>query len=447
MDGKREISLNYDAVTSYLVQIERFGSRPGLERIIKLLNFLGNPEKNLNVIHVAGTNGKGSVCSMLQSVLMNAGYQVGMYTSPHLERYNERLKINNQDISNDDFTDIGEKVIWAAKKCVENGTEHPTVFECLTAMAFLYFYEKKVDFVVLEVGLGGRHDATNVIKKPLVSVITAIGKDHQDVLGNDIESIAYEKGGIIKKNCATVLYFPNRLVYNVINEICQKMNSTLYYNSNINIKDLKYNLERMFFSIETDLYAYNDLELSLIGEHQVYNAATVLTVIELLRRQGITISEDSIRKGLKECYWPGRLELISREPLFILDGTHNEESAQALSQFLNNNLKDKNITLIIGILRDKPYKKILELILPFVKRVIVTEPDNLRKLTAGELAKEIKAYPVEIVICPDIKEALLLAEKLVLKEDVILCAGSLYLIGKIKFYLSVLLTKYEENEI
>ena len=256
------------------------------------------------------------------------------------------------------------------------------------------------------------------------------------ILGDNIESIAFEKGGIIKKNSTTVLYFPNRLVYNVINEICQKMNSTLYYNSNINIKDLKYNLERMFFSIETDLYAYNDLELSLIGEHQVYNAATVLTVIELLRRQGITISEDSIRKGLKECYWPGRLELISREPLFILDGTHNEESAQALSQFLNNNLKDKNITLIIGILRDKPYKKILELILPFVKRVIVTEPDNLRKLTAGELAKEIKAYPVEIVICPDIKEALLLAEKLVLKEDVILCAGSLYLIGKIKSYLS-----------
>ena len=350
---------------------------------------------------------------MLQFILMNAGYKVGMYTSPHLEKYNERMKINNKDISDKDFANIGEKVIKGAQKCVKDGIGHPTVFECITAMAFLYFYEKKVDFLVLEVGLGGRLDATNVIEKPLVSVISSIGMDHQDFLGDNIESIAFEKGGIIKKNSTTVLYFPNRLVYNVINEICQKMNSTLYYNSNINIKDLKYNLERMFFSIETDLYAYNDLELSLIGEHQVYNAATVLTVIELLRRQGITISEDSIRKGLKECYWPGRLELISREPLFILDGTHNEESAQALSQFLNNNLKDKNITLIIGILRDKPYKKILELILPFVKRVIVTEPDNLRKLTAGELAKEIKAYPVEIVICPDIKEALLLAEKLV----------------------------------
>lgn len=428
--------MNYNDVIDYINKIEVLGSQPGLARINKLLEYLGNPEKDLKVIHVAGTNGKGSICSMLQFILMNAGYKVGMYTSPHLEKYNERMKINNKDISDKDFANIGEKVIKGAQKCVKDGIGHPTVFECITAMAFLYFYEKKVDFLVLEVGLGGRLDATNVIEKPLVSVISSIGMDHQDFLGDNIESIAFEKGGIIKKNSTTVLYFPNRLVYNVINEICQKMNSTLYYNSNINIKDLKYNLERMFFSIETDLYAYNDLELSLIGEHQVYNAATVLTVIELLRRQGITISEDSIRKGLKECYWPGRLELISREPLFILDGTHNEESAQALSQFLNNNLKDKNITLIIGILRDKPYKKILELILPFVKRVIVTEPDNLRKLTAGELAKEIKAYPVEIVICPDIKEALLLAEKLVLKEDVILCAGSLYLIGKIKFYLS-----------
>jgi len=436
MDGKREISLNYDAVTSYLVQIERFGSRPGLERIIKLLNFLGNPEKNLNVIHVAGTNGKGSVCSMLQSVLMNAGYQVGMYTSPHLERYNERLKINNQDISNDDFTDIGEKVIWAAKKCVENGTEHPTVFECLTAMAFLYFYEKKVDFVVLEVGLGGRHDATNVIKKPLVSVITAIGKDHQDVLGNDIESIAYEKGGIIKKNCATVLYFPNRLVYNVINEICQKENSPLFYNSNIKFKDVRHSLDKMFFSIETDLYTYDGLELSLLGEHQLYNAATVLTTVEILKKQGVVIPESSIKQGLKDCYWPGRIEIIKKEPLVILDGSHNEESAQALSQFLKDYLNNKKITLLIGILKDKPYKKIIDTILPFAKKVIITEPDSPRKLSASELAELVKAYPVEFIKCPDIKEAVELAEKLLSEEDVLVCTGSLYLIGKVKSYLS-----------
>ena len=172
--------MNYNDVIDYINKIEVLGSQPGLARINKLLEYLGNPEKDLKVIHVAGTNGKGSICSMLQFILMNAGYKVGMYTSPHLEKYNERMKINNKDISDKDFANIGEKVIKGAQKCVKDGIGHPTVFECITAIAFLYFYEKKVDFLVLEVGLGGRLDATNVIEKPLVSVISSIGMDHQD---------------------------------------------------------------------------------------------------------------------------------------------------------------------------------------------------------------------------------------------------------------------------
>lgn len=428
--------MKYNHVINFINQIECLGSRPGLTRINHLLDKIGNPEKDLKVIHVAGTNGKGSVSSMLQFILMNAGYRVGMYTSPHLQSYNERIKINNEDISNKDFGYIGEKIMSGAEKCKEEGGELPTVFESLTAMALLYFAEKKVDVVILEVGLGGRFDATNVIEKPLVSVITSIGTDHRDVLGDNIESIAYEKAGIIKKNCSTVLYFPNTLVYNIINEICHKRNSTLYYDSNMIIYDIIYSFKKTNFSIKTDLYCYNNLELSLLGEHQIYNAALALSTVEVLKRQGLTISEYSIRKGLRECYWPGRMEVVKKEPLLILDGMHNEESAQALSLVFRQYLSNKNITLLIGVLNDKPYIKMLKLLLPFVKKVVITEPDNVRKLSVDELEKEIKRYSVEILKSPNVKEALCLAINSVSKEDVLCCAGSLYLVGKIKSYLS-----------
>lgn len=424
--------MTYNEVIHYLNLIERFGSRPGLIRLQNLLKNLGNPEKKLKVIHVGGTNGKGSVCSMISYILVKSGYDVGIYTSPHLESYNERIKINNKEIPNNEFADIGEEIIKASKKCVADNKEHPTVFECLTAMSLLYFAEKQVDFVVLEVGLGGRYDATNIIDNPLVSVITSIGMDHTKILGDSIESIAYEKSGIIKKNCSTVLYFPNNKVYNIIEDVCKNLDSQLYYISNLKIQNVKHSIEGITFSIDTNFYSYKDLEISLIGEHQIYNTALVLLVVEVLKEKGVIISEENIRNGLKECYWPGRLEIINKEPIVILDGAHNEEGAAVLAETFKQYFADKDITLLIGVLKDKPYENMLKLLLPHVKRVVLTEPKSPRKLSVDELEEVIKNYSIIYYKDADIEQAYKLACKLTDKKDVLSCAGSLYLIGEIK---------------
>lgn len=417
---------------SYINSIERFGSRPGLVRVQNLLRRLGNPEKNLKVIHVAGTNGKGSVSTMISYILEKSGYDVGMYTSPHLENYNERIKINNKDISDEEFATAGEKIIKACQECVENNEEHPTVFEFLTAMALLYFDEQSVDFVVLEVGLGGRYDATNVIENPLLSVITSISMDHMDVLGDSIESIAFEKAGIIKKNCSTVLFFPNNKVYNIIKSVCESLNSQLYYVSDMHIQNVRHSIEGITFSINTDFYSYKDLKVSLIGEHQIYNTALVLLAVEVLRNKGIEISEENVRIGLEECYWPGRLEIVGKNPLVLLDGAHNEEGALALAKAFEQYFHDQNITLLIGVLKDKPYELMLKQLLPYASKVVLTEPNSSRKLPIDELEKTAVKYSSYIYQNADIAQAYELALKLTNEKDVLCCAGSLYLIGEIK---------------
>lgn len=424
--------MEYNDVISYINSIERFGSRPGLVRVQNLLRRLGNPEKNLKAIHVAGTNGKGSVSTMISYILEKSGYDVGMYTSPHLENYNERIKINNKDISDEEFATAGEKIIKACQECVENNEEHPTVFEFLTAMALLYFDEQSVDFVVLEVGLGGRYDATNVIENPLLSVITSISMDHMDVLGDSIESIAFEKAGIIKKNCSTVLFFPNNKVYNIIKSVCESLNSQLYYVSDMHIQNVRHSIEGITFSINTDFYSYKDLKVSLIGEHQIYNTALVLLAVEVLRNKGIEISEENVRIGLEECYWPGRLEIVGKNPLVLLDGAHNEEGALALAKAFEQYFHDQNITLLIGVLKDKPYELMLKQLLPYASKVVLTEPNSSRKLPIDELEKTAVKYSSYIYQNADIAQAYELALKLTNEKDVLCCAGSLYLIGEIK---------------
>ncbi|WP_341877685.1 folylpolyglutamate synthase/dihydrofolate synthase family protein [Defluviitalea saccharophila] len=428
--------MNYNEVINYMNSIERFGSRPGLTRVQNLLKRLGNPEKNLKVIHVAGTNGKGSVCTMMSYILTQSGYDVGIYTSPHLESYNERMKINNKEITDDEFASIGEKIIKACQECVEDNEDHPTVFECITAMALLYFSEKSVDYVVLEVGLGGRYDATNVIESPLVSVITSISMDHMDVLGDSIESIAYEKAGIIKKNCSAVLYFPNNKVYNIIKSVCESLDAPLYYVSDMNIYNVEHDIDGITFSIDTNFYSYKDLKISLIGEHQIYNTALVLLIIEVLRNKGIEISEENVRIGLKECYWPGRLEILGKNPLVILDGAHNEEGALALAKAFEQYFPDKDITLLIGVLKDKPYENMLKLLLPYAERVVLTEPNSPRKLLIDELEITARRYSKSIYKNADIVQAYELALQLTDDKDVLCCAGSLYLIGEIKTVLN-----------
>lgn len=424
--------MEYTDAIQYIEKIEAFGSKPGLSRITNLLERLDNPQQNLKIIHVAGTNGKGSTCTMLASILKHQGYKVGVYTSPHLISYNERMKINGIDISDNDFANITQTLRSYCNQMAQGGLEHPTCFEFLTAAAFLYFYKNKVDYVILEVGLGGRFDATNVIESPLLSIITSIGMDHMDYLGDTITQIAMEKGGIIKKNSPMVLYLQSNEVYNVINDICKENNSKVYYLGRRQI-DVSYNeFDKTVFTIDTDYYHYNDITLHMIGEYQLYNCSTVLLAVEALRDLKVAISHEAVLQGLAQCYWPGRMELVSTKPYMIVDGAHNIDGIQLLVQFIKNHLANKNITLLIGVLKDKEYKVMMDQILPFVNNVVITEPISHRALSVEQLYDIIAPYGLPTYKEKDIQKALNTAKALTKKDEVIICAGSLYLIGEIK---------------
>lgn len=428
-----ELKLTYEDAISYIEGLEGLGAKLGLSRIETVLNFLGNPQDNLKVIHVAGTNGKGSACALISSVLISAGYKVGVYTSPHLECYNERYTLNNQMISDDDFAYWTEEV---KKVCVklqnENKIDSATVFETLTAIAFCYFNSKNVDYVVLEVGLGGRFDATNVIKNPLVSVITSISYDHMDYLGNTLGEIAFEKAGIIKKNCPTVLYRQNEIVYNTVRDIAKNRNSTFYCPLDSKIIVKEQNLSGTTFSVSNEFFSFDNLSLGLIGDYQIDNAVNALTVCWVLKNSGIKISDKNIYDGFKNVKWPGRMEIIDNNPLVIVDGAHNADGIDRLGQSLKKYFSGKNITLLIGILKDKEYRLMLDEIIPLADKVIVTEPKSYRALDIKKMFELVKETKKEVYSEKNIEDAFKLAKSITEKDGVVCCAGSLYLIGEIK---------------
>jgi dihydrofolate synthase/folylpolyglutamate synthase len=424
--------LKYSDAINYIEQIQAFGSKPGLCRIKRLLEVLGNPQEHLKIIHVAGTNGKGSTCTMLEAILEKQGYSVGVYTSPHLVKYNERIKINTIPISDLEFSDLTEAVIKQCEQMIKQGFEQPTTFEVITAIAFCYFYAKQVDYLLLEVGLGGRFDATNVIGSPILSIITSIGMDHMDYLGHTLEAIASEKGGIIKKNSPTVLYLQSKEVYNVINDICIDKNSKLYYLTTRQIHIESNNLDKTIFSIHTDYYDYNNITLSMIGDYQLYNASTVLLAVEALRDLDIEISEQAILKGLEQVRWPGRMELISTKPYILLEGAHNFDGIQMLVDYIKNHLSQKNITLLIGVLKDKEYQTMMALLIPVVNQVVVTQPLSHRALDFEQFYNIVNHYGLPTYKEKDVGKALTIAKEITKIDEVIICAGSLYLIGQIK---------------
>lgn len=422
-------SFNYSNAIEYIENIGTFGSIPGLERMETLLKHLGNPQDKLKVIHISGTNGKGSTCIMIESILRNAGYNIGLYTSPHLHKYNERIKINNIDISDKAFANLAKKIITECNKMVNTGEAQVTIFEFITALAICYFYENKIDYVILEVGMGGKYDATNIIKSPILSVITSIGMDHMEYLGDTIEQIALEKGGIIKKNSPTVLYFQSVYVYNVIEKICLQQNSNLYYCNTVEVNIKSEDLYNTVFSIKTNYYQYENIILNMIGEYQIYNAETALLAIEALKDSGINISNENVLKGLEEAYWQGRMELVSENPYLILDGAHNVDGITMLCEYIKKHFPNKNITFLIGILKDKEYKKMLDMIIPLAHNIIITEPISSRALTI-ETFETIASQP--IYKQKDITKAFNIAQEITKPDEVIICVGSLYLIGELK---------------
>jgi len=421
--------MNYNEVVDLIEATVKFGCKPGLERTEKLLELLGNPHKKLRAIHVAGTNGKGSTAAMIASILSSAGYRTGMYISPHLFRNTERMTIDGIEITKEDFAEYAGQALSMVKLMGEKGLEEPTQFEMYTAMAFLYFERKKVDFAVVEVGLGGRFDATNVIE-PLLSVITSIGYDHKDILGDTIEKIAYEKAGIIKEGSRVVMYpqlYPEASA--VVEAVCREKSASLV-EADIGSLILKdYSISGQTIDFKYRNYDIRGMKLPLIGDHQLYNAAVALTAIAELDKMGHRIEEAGIRKGIESVKWLCRMSIVSIEPLILVDGAHNEDGINSLHNALLKYFSNRKIIFVFGMLRDKDYTYAIKKLMPIAYHVVTTEPLNERALAASAMAEAVKPYCSRVVSEPDIKKAVEKAGKLYEKNCMICICGSLYLAG------------------
>lgn len=414
-------------------EFNRFGMVLGLDRMEELLRRLGNPQDDLKVIHVAGTNGKGSVSKYLEEGLAACGYKMGLYTSPYIETFNERIRYDGADISDEDLEYYGQKVVSAAEAMVADGLDSPTEFEVVTAIAFLYFAGRQADITILEVGLGGIGDSTNVVKSPLASVITSISYDHMAQLGSSLAEIAVNKAGIIKTGCPVIANVPERDAAKIIARKAYAMGSRLYDISGIRAAVSDETPFSQKVSMELYEKSYSDVEISMVGRHQAENLKTALATLEILRKSGaVKLDHEALYEGLKRARQPGRFEVISEDPLVIIDGAHNEAGAQALQETMAQHFAGKKILLVAGILADKEIDSIVKFLTKITDHIIVTEPDNPRKLAAEKLAEHVAEFGVAAEAVSDVEAAVHRAKELADGYDVILFAGSLYLIGDVR---------------
>lgn len=430
--------MNYEEAMNYIDEAAKFSMKLGLSRTEKILELLGNPHKKIKTIHIAGTNGKGSTTAMLSSILKEAGYKVGIYTSPYIEEFEERIQINGLNIPKNELAKVITKVKAAANKILDLGYDNPTQFEIITCAGFLYFYEQNVDYAVIEVGLGGRLDSTNVIK-PILSIITSISYDHMEVLGNTLEKIAYEKGGIIKEGVPTVVYPQEKEAYIAIEKICLEKSSNLINVPQdcvelLNIEDIQENgsFKRVQNIIVKTKSNEHLISLALLGGHQLLNCSTVVYAIEELKTLGMKISNEAIQRGLYKVKWPGRFEILNIKPLVVIDGAHNIDGIKKLKESVELYLKFRNITLILGILADKQVEDMIKVIVPKAKKVICVTPHSERAELASELKNAVEKYNKNCIALEDYEEAYNLALSCSNKEDLILISGSLYMIGDMR---------------
>ena len=393
----------------FLYGLEKFGIKLGLGTISELMDKLEHPEKKFSSIHIAGTNGKGSVAAMCASVLREAGYKVGLYTSPHLVRFNERIQVNGE-ISDRELAELTETI--RAKM----GAVQPTFFEFTTALAFLYFAQK-VDIAVVEVGMGGRLDATNVIT-PLVSVITTIGMDHMQYLGGTVAEIAREKAGIIKENVPVVIGFLPREAEEAVDARCNEKNATLFTATKAEILTSDINGQQFLF----DGKKY---EITLLGKHQVDNACVALQALSVVRER-FPFSDKQLKDGLRNARWPGRLDVVLKKPLIIVDGAHNVDGMNMLAAFVESIPRRK--MLVLGMADDKEAEKMVKRIVPLFEQVIVTQ-GNFKPMDAEKLAGIARKYCAAVKVICDSKNALIEAKKNLKDDELCLVTGSLYLIG------------------
>ena len=416
--------MNVNEAIEYIHSVFWKGSIPGLSRTLTLLEKMGNPHKDLKYVHIAGTNGKGSTAAMTASILRKAGYRTGLYTSPYIYRFHERMQIDGEQISDEDLVEITQYV----KPLADSMEEAPTEFELVCCIAFEYFKRKQCDIVVLEVGMGGEFDATNVIDTPEVAVITNIGLDHTDVLGSTIEEIALTKAGIFKEGGDAVIYRSVPSVEKVFEDVCRQRNVRLRKADFDSLKLLSHGLEGQVF----DCGERKALELPLLGHHQLHNAAVVLSVADALIAKGWNISEQNIRDGLGEVSWPGRFDIVSRDPLFIIDGGHNPQCIEALVGNIKDYLTGRKVIALTGVLADKDYGDMYKPVMDLVEQFVCITPDNPRKMEAEDLARYLQAAGAKADACASVRDGVVKAMELAGKDGVVLCFGSLYSIGAIR---------------
>ena len=404
------------------------GIKKNLNRMNFLLNELGNPQKDLKFIHVAGTNGKGSTSSMMMSILQEAGYSVGLFTSPHLVRVNERIRINDQFISDNEFITLTEKVTPIVEKVEAELNDSLYAFEILTALAFLYFATHQVDMIILEAGIGGRLDATNTISQSLVSVITSIGLDHVKMLGDTPEKIAKEKVAIVKPHGHLVTYDAPMSIRTIFEENCDQRDAQLRTVDESQLHLVNVSLEKQQF----DYKDKKDIKISMLGSHQVRNALLAIEVMDVLKEKGFIINEEHIYKGLKENVWPGRWEKISDQPLTFMDGAHNESAVAELVETIDKNFPKQKVTFMLGMLQGKDYKKMIELVLPKASKFLTLSPISDRAVEGNELFEDLTKRGFDAQHLQSPKEALDYIFNQADKEEVIIIFGSLYLVGNIK---------------
>lgn len=414
-------------VLDYIESISGLGIVPGLDSIKELCRRLGNPQEKLKFVHVAGTNGKGSVSSFVATALQYGGYRVGRYISPTIFEYRERIQVNGRMISKADLGKLMERVKAACDDIVAEGMTQPTPFEVETALGFLYFVEKKCDIVVLEVGMGGRLDATNLIQTPVLTILTSISMDHMKFLGNTLTDIAREKAGIIKSCCPVVSALQEAEALAVIQKTAEEKKCSLQVLQKDDIKKIKYGLEKQTF----DFHMYPKLEIHLAGQYQVENAALAVLALEELAKCGYPVREEKLREGFINTSWPGRFQILSRKPYFVVDGAHNEDAAKRLAESIEFYFTNKRIIYIMGVLSDKEYVKIIQLTQSFADQIItITPPGTNRSLCALDLAKEVALIHPNVTAVDSLEEAVEIGYLLAGKEDVIIAFGSLSFQGK-----------------
>ena len=427
--------MDYNQALEYIYGTAKFGSKLSLDSIKGLLGRLGNPQNDFKYIHVGGTNGKGSVTAMIAHILKAGGYKTGMFISPSLENFTERIQVDLEEMPREDLPGFTFEVKIRADEMVNAGLPHPTEFEIATAICLLYFSRRKVDIAVVEVGLGGRLDATNVVEDPLLSVITSIGYDHVNILGTTLKEIAFEKAGIIKAGRPVVSYPQLPEAARVIRRTSKEKDAALYEVSPEQISTIKSNLDGNIFDFRYKGAEYKNLELNLLGEYQQLNAAVALTAIEVAKEQGLEVSDGAIRDGLYKTKWPGRLEVVSRDPITIIDGAHNASGAEAFSRAIRGYFIDKKIVVLMGVLRDKDADSMVKSICPLSDQVVITRPDNPRAMDVYVLAEKASKYCDHITIEPDIEKAIDKGIEVAGFNGVMLVCGSLYLAGAARRYI------------